>query len=76
MDRVELRTEPRAATGTTCWHCGHIVAGRRVARYLYPGDRPSTAIVEDWHQCPCGAFQNVRRPTEITISTVRGEVDG
>ena len=38
-----------------------------MARYLYPGDRPRTAIVEDWHSCQCGAFQNVRRPTEITV---------
>jgi sarcosine oxidase delta subunit len=45
-----------------------VVVGRRVARYLYPGDRPRTAIVEDWHSCACGAFQNLRRPTEISIS--------
>jgi hypothetical protein len=46
------------------------VGGRRAVRYLHPGDRPRTAIVEDWHACPCGAFQNVRRPTEITVSVL------
>jgi sarcosine oxidase delta subunit len=70
MDRVELHTEPPALAGAACWHCGRSVSGRRVARYLYPGDRPRTAIVEDWHACPCGAFQNVRRPTEISISSL------
>jgi sarcosine oxidase delta subunit len=40
----------------------------RAARYLYLGDRPRTAIVEDWHPCPCGAYENIRRPTEIVVS--------
>ena len=70
MDRVELHTEPPARAGVSCWHCGRTVGGRRVARYLYPGDRPRTAIVEDWHACACGAFQNVRRPTEISVSSL------
>ncbi|MBV8645388.1 MAG: hypothetical protein JO225_15895 [Candidatus Eremiobacteraeota bacterium] len=67
MERIELRSDPPAPHDARCWHCGRAVAGRRMARYLYPGDRPRTAIVEDWHPCPCGAFQNVRRPTEITV---------
>ena len=62
-----MRTDPPVARDAACWHCGRPVAGRRVARYLYPGDRPRTAIVEDWHACRCGAFQNVRRPTEISV---------
>lgn len=72
-----MRTEP-PLHGTTCWHCGRAIAGRRVARYLYPGDLPRSAIVEDWHACKCGAFQNVRRPTEITVSSIerRGGVIG
>jgi sarcosine oxidase delta subunit len=70
MERVELRSDPPAAAQVRCWHCGLAVAGRRMARYLYPGDRPRTAIVEDWHACSCGAYQNVRRPTEITVSSL------
>jgi sarcosine oxidase delta subunit len=68
MDRVALKTDPPAARDGVCWHCGRAVTGRRVARYLYPGDRPKSAIVEDWHACACGAFQNLRRPTEISVS--------
>ena len=70
MDRVELRTDSPAVHDARCWHCGRAVVGRRAARYLYPGDRPRTAIVEDWHACACGAYQNVRRPTEITVSSL------
>jgi hypothetical protein len=67
--RVALRSSP-PMTATSCWHCGSAVLGPRAARYLHPGERPHTAIVEDWHRCACGAYQNVRRPTEITISAV------
>jgi hypothetical protein len=70
MERVEIRTDPPAVHDARCWHCGRAVGGRRAVRYLHPGDRPRTAIVEDWHACPCGAFQNVRRPTEITVSVL------
>ena len=68
MERVKVRTDKPASRDVYCWHCGRAVAAMRAARYLYPGDRPGTAIVEDWHSCPCGAFQNVRRPTEIMVS--------
>jgi len=67
MDRVALRSSP-PLKGTKCWHCGSTALGARAARYLYQGDRPKSAIVEDWHQCGCGAYQNVRRPAEITVS--------
>lgn len=70
MDRVELRTDPPPAQDNVCWHCGTPVGGSKVARYLYPGDRPRTAIIEDWHRCRCGAYQNVRRPSEISISSL------
>jgi sarcosine oxidase delta subunit len=69
MERVALRSQP-LARAATCWHCGRDVAGRSVARYLYPGELPRVAIVEDWHHCACGAYQNVRRATEITVSPV------
>jgi hypothetical protein len=65
--RIALRPDPTAQQ-TRCWHCGSAVgAGKPSARYLYRGDRPNLAIVEDWHRCACGAFQNVRRATEITV---------
>ncbi|MDB5027705.1 MAG: hypothetical protein JWO66_1394 [Candidatus Eremiobacteraeota bacterium] len=68
MERIELRADVQLHVD--CWHCGAAVSGQRTARYLYPGDRPHSAIVEDWHACACGAYQNVRRPTEITVSPV------
>jgi hypothetical protein len=68
MERVELRTDPPASRDVYCWHRGRAVAAMRAARYLYLGDRPRTAIVEDWHPCPCGAYENIRRPTEIVVS--------
>jgi sarcosine oxidase delta subunit len=68
--RVHLRSEDPPQHDARCWHCGRAVEGRRVVRYLYPSDRPRTAIVEDWYRCPCGAYQNVRRPTEITVETL------
>ena len=40
-------------------------------RYLYPSDRPRTAIVEDWYRCACGAYQNVRRPTRIEVESLQ-----
>jgi hypothetical protein len=70
MERVELCSDPPAARDARCWHCRRAVTGRVVARYLYPGERPRTAVVEDWYACECGAYQNVRRPTEIRISAV------
>lgn len=68
--RVALRPDP-AAQQTRCWHCGNAVGtGKPSARYLYRGERPNIAIVEDWHRCACGAFQNVRRATEITVRSL------
>jgi hypothetical protein len=69
MDRVALVPDPLTRE-TRCWHCGRAVAGKRRARYLYRGDRPNSAIIEDWHQCPCGAYQNIRRSTEITARSL------
>ena len=69
MERVELRPDP-LVDEPHCWHCGRAVTGKREARYLYRGQRPRTAIVEDWHRCACGAYQNVRRSTAITVSVV------
>jgi hypothetical protein len=69
MDRVALVPDPLKQE-TLCWHCGRGVVGKRRARYLYRGDRPNSAIIEDWHQCACGAYQNVRRSTEITVQSL------
>lgn len=55
---------------TVCWHCGRTVdasAGLHAARYIYRGEQPATAIIEDWVECVCGAYQNLRRLNEITI---------
>lgn len=62
-----------AAVPVACWHCGAIVErghGIYAARYMYRGDQPSTAVVEDWIECACGAYQNVKRLNEITIETL------
>ena len=54
-----------------CWHCAQPIdiGVDSKARYLYRGDQPLTVIVEDWMHCPCGAYQNIRRLTEITVET-------
>lgn len=60
------------ADGCVCWHCGRTVdLQMRTTRYLYRGELPSTAVIEDWVPCDCGAFQNVRRVNEIIISPLR-----
>ena len=55
-----------------CWHCGTAVDlnGVRAARYIYRGDQPLTALVEDWIACKCGAYQNLRCVNEITVETL------
>jgi len=61
------------AAQTVCWHCNRpldVAADEQTARYLYRGDQPLTVVVEDWLHCPCGAYQNIRRLTEITIESV------
>jgi hypothetical protein len=58
---------------TACWHCGRIIeprVGVRAARYIYRGEQPATAIIEDWIECECGAYQNLRRLNEITIESI------
>jgi hypothetical protein len=69
MDRIAISPDP-LREAVTCWHCGRAVAGRRVARYLYRGERPTSALLEDWHRCSCGAYQNVRRTSEITVKSI------
>jgi hypothetical protein len=60
--------------GTTpdiiCWHCSRKIERRGAilaARYLYPGEQPSTAVIEDWIECECGAYQNTRTMSEIRV---------
>ncbi len=55
---------------TVCWNCNRPIdfaADEKAARYLYRGDQPLTVVVEDWLRCTCGAYQNVRRLTMITV---------
>ncbi len=61
------------APATTCWHCGRAVehsSGVHAARYIYRGEQPFTAVIEDWIECACGAYQNLRSITEITIEAL------
>lgn len=53
-----------------CWNCARPLAGRRVARRLYPGSLPGSAVIEDWHRCPCGSYVNVRRTTSLTFEAL------
>jgi sarcosine oxidase delta subunit len=62
-----------AAPRTVCWHCARPIdfaADAQAARYLYRGDQPLTVVVEDWMRCTCGAYQNIRRLTEITVEAL------
>jgi hypothetical protein len=56
-----------------CWHCSRTIDRDRsvhAARYIYRGDQPFTAIVEDWMECECGAYQNARHMSEIRVETL------
>ena len=56
-----------------CWHCAQTIDRDGAAvtvRYIYPGDQPFTAVIEDWMHCPCGAYQNVRRLSEIHVEAL------
>jgi aerobic-type carbon monoxide dehydrogenase small subunit (CoxS/CutS family) len=58
---------------TSCWHCGGPIVrevGVHAARYIYRGDQPSHAVIEDWMECECGAYQNIRRLNEITVESL------
>lgn len=69
MERIVIR--PIDDVGETpCWNCGRAIErtrGHLAARYLYRGDQRYTALIEDWFECECGAYQNVRCLNEITI---------
>jgi hypothetical protein len=72
MERIVMRPIG-VAPATVCWHCGNVVdfnSGVHAGRYIYRGDQPLTAVIEDWIHCECGAYQNVRRLTEITVEPV------
>ena len=61
-----------------CWHCSRTIDREiavHAARYIYRGDQPATAVIEDWLECECGAYQNVRRMSEITVETIK-KADG
>jgi len=69
MERVIMRPLG-VAPQTVCWHCGRPVdfsPDAHAGRYIYRGDQPLTAVVEDWILCACGAYQNLRRLNEITV---------
>ncbi len=72
MQRIVMRPIG-AEPNTPCWHCERPIVyanGVHAARYLYRGDQPFTAVVEDWIECECGAYQNIRRLNEITVETL------
>jgi hypothetical protein len=72
MQRVVMRPIG-APQATSCWHCGSPIdrsVGVHAARYIYRGDQPLTAIVEDWFECRCGAYQNLRCLSEITVESI------
>jgi len=72
MERITMRpigSVPEAI----CWHCSRTInrdLAVHAARYIYRGDQPTTAVIEDWLECECGAYQNVRRMTEILIEAL------
>ena len=72
MERVTMRPIGKAPP-VECWHCRRPVErgdGVPAMRYLYRGDQPSTVVIEDWIECACGAYQNIRRLNEISIETL------
>jgi hypothetical protein len=72
MDRIIMRplgTVP----DVICWHCSRPIdrdLAVLAARYMYPGDQPYTAVIEDWMECECGAYQNSRRLSEISVEAL------
>jgi hypothetical protein len=69
VERVTVRLIGAAPTAA-CWHCGQTLGlddGLHAARYMYRGEQPFTAIVEDWIECACGAYQNLRSLNEIIV---------
>jgi len=71
LERITMRPVGASAE-TPCWHCQrpiHEETGLHAARYLYRSEQPQLAVVEDWIHCECGAYQNVRHLSEITIET-------
>jgi hypothetical protein len=73
MERIIMRplgTVP----AVVCWHCSRTIDRElavHAARYIYRGDQPSTAVIEDWLECECGAYQNLRRMSEIIVEPIR-----
>jgi len=58
---------------TPCWHCGESIERSGEAfevRYIHRSEQPLTVILEDWIKCTCGAYQNVRRLTEILVESL------
>jgi hypothetical protein len=69
MQRIIMRPLG-AVPDIVCWHCSRTIdrdLAVHAARYIYRGDQPDTAVVEDWMECECGAYQNVRSMSEISV---------
>ncbi len=72
MERIVMRAIG-AVPETVCWHCSRTIdpdVAVHTARYIYRGDQPFTILIEDWLQCACGAYQNVRRMSEIRVEAL------
>jgi hypothetical protein len=72
MERIVMRPigpVPEAV----CWHCSRTIdkdVAVHAARYIYRGDQPFTAVIEDWIECACGAYQNIRSMSEIVVEAL------
>lgn len=66
-DRHRIRFTPLDETQAPprCWNCGRPVFGHTEATFIYP--REEHALVDQWIECECGAYQNVAHPHRITI---------
>jgi hypothetical protein len=72
VNRIVMKPVGKAPA-TTCWNCGAPVdnaSGVHAARYIYRSEQPLTAVVEDWIECACGAYQNLRCLNEISVETL------
>jgi hypothetical protein len=72
VERIVMR--PIGANpDVVCWHCSRTIdmeTSVHAARYIYRGDQPYTAVIEDWMECACGAYQNTRRMSEIHVEAL------
>jgi hypothetical protein len=72
MERIVMR--PIGSTpDIVCWHCSRTIDRElaiHAARYIYRGEQPFSAVIEDWVECVCGAYQNSRVMAEIRVEAL------